>query len=773
MGVAEVGGEVMRGNPVVRGLLVALLLAVPASMSGMGPWSTASSAKRDIAIDVTNPVCTITVDGVIPDDPTTIRSNPVTVDVGCSDAGSGIATTLATLDGVAFAGPVTVAEEGTHVVKVTAVDFADLATTATRTIQIDVTNPVCTITVDGVIPDDPTTIRSNPVTVDVGCSDAGSGIASLSATLDGTPFTGRAVVREEGTHLVEVTATDLAGLVTQATRTIVIDVTNPECTITVDGVIPDDPTTIRSNPVSVDVGCSDAGSGLASALAWLDGQPLVGTASVEAEGTHTVTATATDLAGLSTTASHTILIDRTPPACTIHVEGTLGDNGWRTSPVSVDVQCTDEGSGVAAVFYRVADGAWTSVSDTITIGREGVSVVVAYAVDRAGNVGATVAVSLKIDVTPPVCEVSSEGTLGGDGWRTSPVTVTQTCSDDASGVAAESLRIDGRDAQDGVVVAAEGAHTAEGGATDAAGLSGTSAPVPFKIDTKPPVTTASLQGPRGQGGWFTGPVSVAFQALDEGSGVATTMVSVDGSPPTAVEGTIEVTSEGVHVVVFFSIDWAGNREPARTIEVGIDPTPPGTDVDVGSPNVPASDPPYITSATPVTLHARDATSGVAATWYRVDGGAWQRYSGAFQVQGPDGSKLLDFYSEDRAGNAEAPRELRVHLDNTAPDLAVLRPAQGSVYVGQQAALGTPLAEPPLVVQGVEVTAQASDAGVGMGAVSIYVDGALQATLAAAPFAWYWDVTGLAPGEHKLLVVADDLLGNRSTVERVVRTIGVA
>src|SRR5947209_7188598 len=57
----------------------------------------------------------------------------------------------------------------------------------------------------------------------------------------------------------------------------------------------------------------------------------------------------------------------------------------------------------------------------------------------------------------------------------------------------------------------------------------------------------------------------------------------------------------------------------------------------------------------VTLSATDnpGGSGVAASYYTVDGGATQTYSGPFSVSG-DAIHTVSYWSVDRAGNEEQP-----------------------------------------------------------------------------------------------------------------------
>jgi hypothetical protein len=62
------------------------------------------------------------------------------------------------------------------------------------------------------------------------------------------------------------------------------------------------------------------------------------------------------------------------------------------------------------------------------------------------------------------------------------------------------------------------------------------------------------------------------------------------------------------------------------------------------------------SAVKVTLSATDATSGVAATYYSIDGGSYATYGGAFTVSAL-GAHTVSFYSKDNAGNAESAKSV--------------------------------------------------------------------------------------------------------------------
>ncbi|HID23326.1 MAG TPA: hypothetical protein EYP14_13135, partial [Planctomycetaceae bacterium] len=76
----------------------------------------------------------------------------------------------------------------------------------------------------------------------------------------------------------------------------------------------------------------------------------------------------------------------------------------------------------------------------------------------------------------------------------------------------------------------------------------------------------------------------------------------------------------------------------------------------------------------VTLTAIDNGTGVYATYYRIDGGAWQTGNNvtihAWANHTNDGNHTIEYYSEDWARNNETVRSVTVHIDTTPPELRV-------------------------------------------------------------------------------------------------------
>ena len=118
--------------------------------------------------------------------------------------------------------------------------------------------------------------------------------------------------------------------------------------------------------------------------------------------------------------------------------------------------------------------------------------------------------------------------------------------------------------------------------------------------------------------WSSGPVLVALSATDGGSGVTRTEYRLDGAVSFTV-GTVVVvaapsdhSNDGVHTLVYRSIDAVGNVEAVRTATVRIDTSSPVTsdDAPAGWSNGPLT----------VSLSASDGGgSGVAKTEFKLDG----------------------------------------------------------------------------------------------------------------------------------------------------------
>jgi fibronectin type 3 domain-containing protein len=174
--------------------------------------------------------------------------------------------------------------------------------------------------------------------------------------------------------------------------------------------------------------------------------------------------------------------------------------------------------------------------------------------------------------------------------------------------------------------------------------------VEIQSDITPPETTSNITD-----GWLNANFNVELTATDDKSGVDKTFYSVNGSEFT--EGTsFTVTEEGVNEVSFYSVDKAGNVEEVQIVEVKIDKTAPETTSNVTDE--------WLNSDFTVELEATDNLSGVAQTFYSVNGSEFTE--GISFTVTEEGVNEVSFYSVDKAGNVEEVQTVEVKIDKTAP-----------------------------------------------------------------------------------------------------------
>jgi len=211
----------------------------------------------------------------------------------------------------------------------------------------------------------------------------------------------------------------------------------------------------------------------------------------------------------------------------------------------------------------------------------------------------------------------------------------------------------------------------------------------------------------------------------------------------ATPGTYDVVAD-----VDFGDDLAewdeANNRFTWTIDVLAGPI---TTLVVGTPNVTAIET-YVTSATLLSFAVLDPSgAGIRNTTVRVDGGPWVNYTatGSFTLAG-EGRHLVEWSSEDFAGNVEAVANATLVVDDTpptvSPDLGTPRFEGAATYVTS----ATPL------------TITAADGGavpVGIASVEYRLGGAWIPTAGAFTLAG-------PDGPRTVEYRAADLLGNVAT-----------
>lgn len=210
---------------------------------------------------------------------------------------------------------------------------------------------------------------------------------------------------------------------------------------------------------------------------------------------------------------------------------------------------------------------------------------------------------------------------------------------------------------------------------------------PLCYDTVPPTLSVVLNpaSPTGKGGWYTGPVTITMSATDPGgtnaSGVSQIYYGIGGSScQTSSTGScstynsqIKLTAQQASVVTAFSQDIAGNFSSVFSKLVGIDSTPPVTTASLSGTLYSTG---VYDTAVGVTLSASDNVSGVANTYYILNGGSTKAYSGSPINITALGSTAIQYWSVDNAGNVESKHNLSfaIHSATTAAVTATPNPS---------------------------------------------------------------------------------------------------
>jgi hypothetical protein len=264
---------------------------------------------------------------------------------------------------------------------------------------------------------------------------------------------------------------------------------------------------------------------------------------------------------------------------------------------------------------------------------------------------AKVAVFLTTDLIVPSTSVIS-----------SPISVTLNALDHMSGVASTFYTINGGPVQTYTTtfpLTNDGAYNVEYWSVDVAGNTETPKTFVMRIDSTAPHTQALVSGSAGTNGWYVSEVQISLSATDNVSGARSTFYRIDGGAIQTYTGPFVISALGQHTVEYWSVDNLKNTEVAQSLAINIDTiVPTTTDLILPSTTV-------ISSPVSVTLNASDSVSGVANTFFNLNGGPAQTYTSTFTISN-DGAYNIEYWSVDMAGNTEIHKTRTVRIDSTAP-----------------------------------------------------------------------------------------------------------
>ena len=459
---------------------------------------------------------------------------------------------------------------------------------------------------------------SSTVTVNSSTPGPGSGAVTYRAT--GVNSSNATITREDTMNVTWTTGT-----------CVVPDTTPPSVAIT----SPANGSSTANSSINVSGTASDAGSGIESVKvngntatlgagsSWSDNGLAL------ACGSNTITAVARDNAGNSSNASVgvTRTCDTTAPVITPHISGTLGDNDWYTSNVSVTWDVVDNESDISS---STGCGSTTVTGDTA-------GTTLTCSATSAGGTSSD-SVTVKRDATNPTITASRSPGANSNGWNSSNVTVSYTCADALSGIASCSLNDE---------VASEGANlSTSGAATDKAGNTASVTVNNINIDKTAPTISATVSPGANGNGWHNSNVTVNYTCNDATSGI-------DSCGPDDL-----LTSEGANQSSSGTAkDMAGNTASVTVNGINIDKTAPTI---TASRTPAANGNGWNNEDVTVSYSCADALSGLAscpANDTLTANGANQSASGT---------------ATDKAGNTATDGISGINIDKIAPTISATR-----------------------------------------------------------------------------------------------------
>ncbi|MBA8793277.1 hypothetical protein FHX74_000871 [Friedmanniella endophytica] len=539
--------------------------------------------------------------------------------------------------------------------------------------------------------------------------------ASVNVTVDGTVRSAVTTVGNDGTwswspttpladgsHTISATQT-VNGAVSPSSgnRSFTIDATAPARPVI---TAPTDGSLLATRRPTVQ-GAAEAGS---SVVVRVDGTSVGSTTATGAgtfslvpntdlaDGSHTITAQATDTAGntSATSAGVTVQVDATAPAAPVLTTPANGVSTRDATPVisgtaeaGSTVTATVDGTALTTTATAGSGGAYALTAPTLS---EGSHTVFVTATDAAGNVSAASAThTFSVDRTAPAAPVIT-ATADGSVINTALPTITGSGENGAI----VTVSIDGTVAGGATVSGGawsltlstpltDGPHTVTAVQTDAAGNTSTIATAQFGVDTATPA--APLITAPANGALVRGP-DITLVGTGEAGASVTVQRSGGGSygPVTVTSAgtwSVPVTglSDGSATFTARQTDAAGNQSAASatvtltvTTSGPVPPviTAPATGAVTANPSVTVQGT-GVAGAT-VTLYEGSAT--VLGTATVSSGGTW-----TLTRTFADGPHSLYATQDQGVGSSPASAVVIISIDTVAPAVpVVVSPANGTV-----------------------------------------------------------------------------------------------
>lgn len=262
---------------------------------------------------------------------------------------------------------------------------------------------------------------------------------------------------------------------------------------------------------------------------------------------------------------------------------------------------------------------------------------------------------------------------GGSIYFGSGLTLALQAADDpkspSSGLARTLYSIDGsafttyRSALDEFT--REGAYSCRYHSVDHVGNAESVQETKFIVDTSPPKTRHSLEGPH-DGYTLSPQTRIVLKSSDNLSGVARIHYSIDGAKQEVYRGPIAFGAlpAGPHVLKYHAVDNLGNDENEKTLSFRLHRDAPRVTFRVVGTHAERDRVLYVSPGSRVVLELAPGVEP-ASVRYQIDGGAPVPYSAPFSLPA-EGRHTLAFDALDAAGNTAVRQTVALFIDRVPP-----------------------------------------------------------------------------------------------------------
>ena len=212
-----------------------------------------------------------------------------------------------------------------------------------------------------------------------------------------------------------------------------------------------------------------------------------------------------------------------------------------------------------------------------------------------------------------------------------------------------------------------GLHTLYFNATSDTGEQEAPKSLEIYVDSLPPSTSVTFSGTHYENSlnYITSDTNIAMAAVDSDCGVDKIYYAIGDGSDIEYSGPFSISESGAITLNYYAVDFLGNLENSKPLELFLDNANPTLIVDIGQPRKTIDGVIYANEDSDFVISTLD-DSGISLIRYNVDGGSWITYTNSFYLT-QNGNHVLNIESVDNLEHSST-ETLTLYLDNSPPDI---------------------------------------------------------------------------------------------------------